>query len=207
MIRYGSHLSRSLPRQSTASARLLSVVGNGLQAVLQPHSTQTQTRWLSSQFKSSSSFLNANIIQTENRLSMSFSNSMIRFKSTVAVATSQSQEPSTSTATTSSPTSYTPARRSGVRNVAIIAHVDHGKTTLVDQLLRASSTNSTDNSSTNANASTSVDRLLDSGDLEKERGITITSKVTRCQYDDTIFNGKFFSLLFLSFFMGFSLSV
>jgi GTP-binding protein len=70
--------------------------------------------------------------------------------------------------------------RSGVRNVAIIAHVDHGKTTLVDQLLRSAAassdgtTGSSDNSSSN-----NTDRLLDCGDLEKERGITITSKVTR----------------------------
>ena len=69
-------------------------------------------------------------------------------------------------------------RRSGVRNVAIIAHVDHGKTTLVDQLLRACSSDQKDDE----------DRLLDCGDLEKERGITITSKVTRCNHRDTIVN-------------------
>ena len=68
-------------------------------------------------------------------------------------------------------------RRSGVRNVAIVAHVDHGKTTLVDQLLRVSST-----VDGNKNENDSTDRLLDSGDLEKERGITITSKVTRCYH-------------------------
>ena len=70
-------------------------------------------------------------------------------------------------------------RRSGVRNVAIIAHVDHGKTTLVDQLLKASS---------DGNSGETEDRLLDCGELERERGITITSKVTRCDYRDTVVN-------------------
>jgi hypothetical protein len=134
--------------------------------------------------------LNAKTIKNESKLALSFSNS-IRFKSTVAT---DSEELSTS-ASSSSP-SYTPARRSGVRNVAIIAHVDHGKTTLLDQLLRASSSSSDASSS---NASTSVDRLLDSGDLEKERGITITSKVTRCQYDDTIFNVRIEAMIRLLF--------
>ena len=68
------------------------------------------------------------------------------------------------------------ARRSGVRNVAIVAHVDHGKTTLVDELLKASQDGS------------GGDRLMDSGELEKERGITITSKVTRLDYRDNVVN-------------------
>ena len=71
-------------------------------------------------------------------------------------------------------------QRSGVRNVAIIAHVDHGKTTLVDQLLRSAAAQ--DETTTNNNNNTAeTDRLLDCGDLEKERGITITSKVTRIE--------------------------
>lgn len=67
---------------------------------------------------------------------------------------------------------YTLSRRTGVRNVAIVAHVDHGKTTLVDELLKTASDEG-------------GDRLMDSGDLEKERGITITSKVTRLDYKST----------------------
>jgi hypothetical protein len=199
MIRCGSHLRRSLPRQSTASARALSVVGNGVQVGLTPSEScvvqlhSTQTRRISSisiGSTSTSLLLNAKTIKNESKLALSFSNS-IRFKSTV---TTDSEKLSTS-ASSSSP-SYTPARRSGVRNVAIIAHVDHGKTTLLDQLLRASSSSSDASSS---NASTSVDRLLDSGDLEKERGITITSKVTRCQYDDTIFNVRIEAMIRLLF--------
>ena len=70
---------------------------------------------------------------------------------------------------------YTLVRRKGMRCLAIVAHVDHGKTSLVDKLLQAAQ-------STDDDYSKSVDRLLDSGDLERERGITITSKVTRLQY-------------------------
>ena len=63
-----------------------------------------------------------------------------------------------------------------LRNIAIIAHVDHGKTTLVDQLLRQSGT-------LTSHGETS-DRIMDSIDLERERGITILSKNTAIQWKD-----------------------
>jgi GTP-binding protein len=65
-----------------------------------------------------------------------------------------------------------------IRNIAIIAHVDHGKTTLVDGLLKQSKT-FRDNQ-----AEMSQDLIMDSGDQEKERGITITAKITAVQHDD-----------------------
>jgi GTP-binding protein len=65
-----------------------------------------------------------------------------------------------------------------IRNIAIIAHVDHGKTTLVDGLLKQSQT------FRGNQAEMSQDLIMDSGDQEKERGITITAKVTAVQHDD-----------------------
>ena len=70
--------------------------------------------------------------------------------------------------------------RENIRNVAIIAHVDHGKTTLVDQLLMQSGT-FRENESVN-------ERVMDSGDLERERGITILSKNTSVMYNGTKIN-------------------
>lgn len=70
--------------------------------------------------------------------------------------------------------------REDLRNIAIIAHVDHGKTTLVDQLLRYSGT-FRENEQVD-------DRAMDSNDLEKERGITILAKNTAINYNDTRIN-------------------
>ena len=65
-----------------------------------------------------------------------------------------------------------------IRNIAIIAHVDHGKTTLVDGLLKQSNT-FRDNQ-----AEMSQDLIMDSGDQERERGITITAKQTTVYWQD-----------------------
>lgn len=70
--------------------------------------------------------------------------------------------------------------RTNLRNVAIIAHVDHGKTTLVDQLLRQSGI-FRENEAV-------AERVMDSNDLERERGITILSKNTAVMYDGTKIN-------------------
>ena len=69
---------------------------------------------------------------------------------------------------------------SPIFNIAIIAHVDHGKTTLVDAMLRQSGTFRTNEAVT--------DRIMDSNDLEKERGITILAKNTAIHYKDTKIN-------------------
>ncbi|MDF2857312.1 MAG: typA [Neobacillus sp.] len=71
-------------------------------------------------------------------------------------------------------------KREDIRNIAIIAHVDHGKTTLVDQLLKQSGT-----FRTNEHVE---ERAMDSGDLERERGITILAKNTAIQYKDKRIN-------------------
>ena len=65
--------------------------------------------------------------------------------------------------------------RSQIRNIAIIAHVDHGKTTLVDKLLQQSGT---------LDLKMQTDRVMDSNDLERERGITILAKNTGINYGD-----------------------
>ena len=71
-------------------------------------------------------------------------------------------------------------RRTDIRNVAIIAHVDHGKTTLVDELLKQSETLDSHNEL--------AERAMDSGDIEKERGITILAKNTAVDYKGTRIN-------------------
>ncbi len=70
--------------------------------------------------------------------------------------------------------------REDIRNIAIIAHVDHGKTTLVDQMLKQGG-------AYHENQQT-VDRVMDSGDIERERGITILAKNTAVHYAGTKIN-------------------
>jgi GTP-binding protein len=83
-----------------------------------------------------------------------------------------------STAGTATPTKL--EIRPDIRNIAIVAHVDHGKTTLVDALLRQSGI-------FRANEVV-VDRVMDSNDLERERGITILAKNTAVTYEGTTIN-------------------
>ena len=70
--------------------------------------------------------------------------------------------------------------RTDIRNIAIIAHVDHGKTTLVDELLKQSGV-FRENQAV-------AERVMDSNDIERERGITILSKNTAVQYKDVKIN-------------------
>ena len=70
--------------------------------------------------------------------------------------------------------------REDLRNIAIIAHVDHGKTTLVDQMLKQSGT-FRENQAVE-------ERVMDSGDIERERGITILAKNTSIKYKDVKIN-------------------
>ncbi|MBX2991664.1 MAG: translational GTPase TypA [Bacteroidetes bacterium] len=72
------------------------------------------------------------------------------------------------------------ARREDIRNIAIIAHVDHGKTTLVDHMLRQTGTFRSNQQM--------VTRVMDSNDLERERGITILAKNTSIHYKGTKIN-------------------
>ena len=71
-------------------------------------------------------------------------------------------------------------KREDLRNIAIIAHVDHGKTTLVDHMLRQSGTFRENQ--------VVQERVMDSNDLERERGITILSKNTSAIYHDIKIN-------------------
>ena len=70
--------------------------------------------------------------------------------------------------------------RNDVRNIAIIAHVDHGKTTLVDALLKQNNIFRTNE--------VVAERVMDSGDIERERGITILAKNTALNYKGTKIN-------------------
>ena len=84
------------------------------------------------------------------------------------------KEPVTSAVMDGTPT------RPNIRNIAIIAHVDHGKTTLVDGMLRQTNVFRSNQ--------TVQDRVLDSFDLERERGITILAKNTGVLYNETTIN-------------------
>src|SRR5487761_2178495 len=70
--------------------------------------------------------------------------------------------------------------RTSLRNIAIIAHVDHGKTTLVDKMLRQTGSFTAHEEMT--------DRVMDSGDLEREKGITILAKNTAVKWNDLTIN-------------------
>jgi GTP-binding protein len=80
-----------------------------------------------------------------------------------------------------SPVSPPPPRRKDVRNIAIIAHVDHGKTTLVDAMFRQTG-------EFKVKADQAQECLMDSNPQERERGITILAKCTSVQVGDTRIN-------------------
>jgi len=160
----------------------------------------TSTSFISSLY-SSNNISSSSFATNQNSLLNNYSSSVASFSSAATII-----DESDSDSDEERPT-YTLQRRRGIRNVAIVAHVDHGKTTLVDELLKvaassvsaaessATANGSGDSSENNTNGtndgdnnvqegeSENLDRLMDSGDLEKERGITITSKVTRLNYN------------------------
>src|SRR5918996_458530 len=83
---------------------------------------------------------------------------------------------------TTTNTAVATASRSDLRNVAIVAHVDHGKTTLVDAMLKQTNSFAAHNHL--------EDRVMDSGDLEREKGITILAKNTTVAYNGPSSNGE-----------------
>jgi GTP-binding protein len=97
-------------------------------------------------------------------------------RSTVPVVDS----PVVTGASAAMPVAHSAAVRDDIRNIAIVAHVDHGKTTLVDAMLRQTG-------AFRANQAL-VDRVLDSGDLEREKGITILAKQTTVDYEGVRLN-------------------
>lgn len=142
--------------------------------------------------RSSTAASSINLVPTKTILAQSslLSTAHMNQVHTFSTAAAIEETDSSSVTTDASAPIYTIQRRHGVRNVAIVAHVDHGKTTLVDELLKTASasttadtTSSEDNGGTEGSGTTGEgERLMDCGDLEKERGITITSKVTRLDY-------------------------
>ncbi|HEX5466732.1 MAG TPA: translational GTPase TypA [Candidatus Limnocylindrales bacterium] len=104
-------------------------------------------------------------------------------RSAVPTATPPTPPPDPGAPSSASPTTAPPAPmalRHDVRDVAIVAHVDHGKTTLVDGMLRQSGV-------FRANQEV-VDRVLDTGDLEREKGITILAKQTAVEFEGVHLN-------------------
>ena len=93
---------------------------------------------------------------------------------------SRPMEPTPPVPDSPDPTRRPVATRADLRNVAIVAHVDHGKTTLVDAMLRQTG-------AFRANQAV-VDRVMDSGDLEREKGITILAKQTTVDHDGVRLN-------------------
>src|SRR4051812_875676 len=100
--------------------------------------------------------------------------------SRAARARSMERDPTVTSPTASAPTEGLRTTREDLRNVAIIAHVDHGKTTLVDALLKQAGL---------LGAHYDMpDRVMDSNDLEREKGITILAKNTAVRYRDVKIN-------------------
>ncbi|KAL7539793.1 hypothetical protein ACHAXR_009619 [Thalassiosira sp. AJA248-18] len=200
-----SMLQQQRPRNSCDAMRCCTTSSlHGITDGNNAASIQSITPFRTNNGKSSSSHFATNLLRSTSPSSSSnyhlnnaiqTTSSIAHFSSAAAAASvdDDDEDPSSK--------SYTIQRRQGIRNVAIVAHVDHGKTTLVDELLKIASassssssssendntTESNNNKSNDETSSSSKDsegeRLMDSGELEKERGITITSKVTRLDYN------------------------